>query len=322
MYTGGFDAEASLAAGIPAPLVEVLARQSEKFRKVAGDLCTVEMSAQDLQNVGTDIKIQSEQMTGLMDQMGDKIAEHKGALESIESSLENSNTSIESIAGSIENSLEGLREIDRHCSASVASARSARQDVAVSAESLGVLLKSTESIRAILSSIEEIASQTNLLALNATIEAARAGDAGKGFAVVAAEVKQLSKQTEKAVHEIEDLIGNLGTRTQEAAQTVRRIEASVDELQSMNESIARLVVTEGQTVDQIVGNIQGLVGESNAIRRTLQGSVANSNAINDGVIELVENSLRLTQQAGESVESLGTLGSLVLMMKTNCESTV
>jgi methyl-accepting chemotaxis protein len=78
--------------------------------------------------------------------------------------------------------------------------------------------------------IGKIAAQTNLLALNATIEAARAGEAGKGFAVVASEVKGLAAQTARPTEDIAAQIGAMQSITEEAVQAIRRIGATIGDL--------------------------------------------------------------------------------------------
>jgi methyl-accepting chemotaxis protein len=81
-----------------------------------------------------------------------------------------------------------------------------------------------QEIGSILQLINEIADQTNLLALNAAIEAARAGESGRGFSVVAEEVRKLAERSQGATKDIQALIAEIRTETE---QMLRVTEGSV-----------------------------------------------------------------------------------------------
>ncbi len=89
---------------------------------------------------------------------------------------------------------------------------------------LGCITDLVRSLDGIAHSVQEVAQQTNLLALNATIEAARVGEAGRGFAVVAAEVKALSRQSDRAAKDISEGLQTLRTAIDESVEalTVRQ----------------------------------------------------------------------------------------------------
>ena len=110
-------------------------------------------------------------------------------------------------------------------------------------ESVSIMDKLNENslnIQEVLSLIADVADQTNLLALNAAIEAARAGEHGKGFAVVAEQIRGLAEKTQKATHDIGDVISTMtkdinSSRKQtgsinELAATIKKDVVSVKDL--------------------------------------------------------------------------------------------
>jgi methyl-accepting chemotaxis protein len=145
---------------------------------------------------------------------------------------------------------------------------------------IAALREASTTIGEITAAIGEIAAQTNLLALNAAIEAARAGEYGRGFAVVAEEVRKLALRSGESLRRIEELLAQIGTRTDEAAEQIHGMERAVQDGE--------------QVMREAVGVFRGI--ESDA-HRTL--------ALAEGVV-------RASRQQEQLVAELGTASGLVL----------
>lgn len=142
-------------------------------------------------------------------------------------------------------------EITRQTEESTALSRTA---VAESTRAQAAALELGEAVRKISSVvgvINKIAHQTNLLALNATIEAARAGEHGRSFAVVATEVKQLSRETEKATSTITTQIESMQHATNNVSQVIGGVGESIRKVDATAAAISSSVSEQAKATEEI-----------------------------------------------------------------------
>ena len=149
-----------------------------------------------------------------------------------------------------------------------------RQTVAETAKKVKRLGESSQKISKVVNLISSFADQTNLLALNASIEAAHAGEEGRGFAVVADEVRSLARQSAAATAEIESLVADIQTETNDV---VAAMEAGTQQ-----------VVTGTQLVDETRKSLNQITAASLQITELVE-------AITRSAIEQSQTSQTVTQ---------------------------
>ena len=153
----------------------------------------------------------------------------------------------------------------------ISNAVTAMADIAVQVRTVGSAItelgEHTERISTVVQVIKDVADQTNLLALNAAIEAARAGEQGRGFAVVADEVRKLAERTTKATGEIAGMIGDIQSRSKNAAnameETIGRLESSSELAGRAGESI-EAIRSANSKVQQVFADINEAMREQGA----------------------------------------------------------
>lgn len=159
-----------------------------------------------------------------------------------------------------------------------------------SVETVGSLVKESESIGTVLSVIQGIAEQTNLLALNAAIEAARAGEQGRGFAVVADEVRALASRTQTATEEISGIIVTLQQRTQGIVGLMEKCRE--DGVLSRDEAS-----TTGAVLEQIILDVEEIAGMAGSVSTAIEQQTIAANEISKSVETIRE----ITEDTSESV---------------------
>lgn len=165
-------------------------------------------------------------------------------------------SNVHSIAEAVEQMSSSIGEISKQVSQANDMALSCVEQMKSANIKSGHLKQASEKVQKVLEYITDIADKTSLLALNATIEAARAGEAGKGFAVVAGEVKQLATQSNQSTKEIESIVENMLTATQDIASALEEAGKLVMNISETSTAISTAVEEQSIATSNIANNMQ------------------------------------------------------------------
>jgi methyl-accepting chemotaxis protein len=153
-------------------------------------------------------------------------------------------------AASIQQSIEGLQAIHTQVSTMTTSIRQ-----------LSVRTREIDTIARV---VKDLTSRSNMLALNAAIESVRSGEHGKGFGVVAREMRVMAEESNKAAHQVRDLLTHLTNAIRETVELTekgaRTVSTSVEQVKATGESLRGLTSLVHDSVNS-VRQISATVGQ-------------------------------------------------------------
>jgi methyl-accepting chemotaxis protein len=211
----------------------------------------------------------SEQISRASQQVAQGANEQASGIEETSSSLEE----IASMTKQNSNNAQEARIIGNEVSQIIKNVQSHMDQMGQAIAETTALSEETSKI---IKTIDEIAFQTNLLALNAAVEAARAGEAGAGFSVVANEVRNLAMKASEAAKNTSHLIENTIKAVKKGNDLAQSTRAAFEKITTVAERHARLtdeIAAASQEQAQGIERVSASVVQMN---RVTQSNAANA----------------------------------------------
>ncbi len=278
--------QASDAAAVVAQGDLTVRMATERTDEIGELLTALNQMVESLHYVVTEVRDSGESIHVASSEVAAGNADLSARTEHAAASLQQTAASIAQLAQMVAANADNTRQANTLAHSAAQVAKKGGEVVNQVVRTMDEINASSKKIADIVGIIDSIAFQTNILALNAAVEAARAGEQGRGFAVVASEVRSLAGRSAHAAKEIKALI----------ATSVDRVSDG-----------ARLVVTAGATMQEIVASVQQvttLMTEINAASSEQSNQIGQVSQAVDQLDHMTQQNAALVEEGAAAAQSL------------------
>jgi len=277
------------------------ARALHRFLAETGDM--MKHNAEQLAETGTLIRGNANTVSDQSERAHQRIDQIATAMNEMSATAQDVASHAASVASQVEETTGQTKQADEQINQSVASMKRLTDQIHSSTETVKKLAESGQRVGDVMQVIREIADQTNLLALNAAIEAARAGEAGRGFAVVADEVRNLAAKTQEATVEIDEIIANIRSGSQDATEYMQASEVVAQESSESVEAVR-------QTLEDITQRMASVNDATTQVATAAEEQTSVSEDINRNITEVAELSEAMHTAAQDNLQAVPELEAM------------